>query len=93
MKTFGPDEDSKDCDGNPFEEEEEALSEAAADHTHEDITESTAVCNKRKNKANAKLNPMIVQNLIAHQSQGNINVKGDDLSDSLRKSIVVTTSN
>jgi len=55
LKTFGPDEDSKDCDGNPFEEDEEALSEGAGDNfCIEDITESTAIVNKRKNKASTK---------------------------------------
>jgi len=69
LKTFGPDEDSKDCEGEPFEEEEEQASEPHENLsrlTNEDISESTAVCNKRKNKAASKLNPMIVQNLIAH---------------------------
>lgn len=71
LKTFGPDEDSKDCEGEPFEEEEEQASEPHENFsrlTNEDISESTAVCNKRKNKAASKLNSMIVQNLIAHQS-------------------------
>ena len=50
MKTFGPDEDSKDCEGEPFDEEEEPAREAPENHspqTNEDISESTAVCNKR----------------------------------------------
>ena len=69
MKTFGPDEDSKDCDGEPFEEEEEPLSDGHEEFsppTNEDISESTAVCNKRKNKAANKFSSMIVQNIIAH---------------------------
>jgi hypothetical protein len=54
LKTFGPDEDSKDCEGEPLEEEEEQGSEPHDNFsrpTNEDISESTAVCNKRKNKA------------------------------------------
>ena len=69
MKTFGPDEDSKDCEGEPFDEEEEPGSEALENYsapTIENISRSTAVCNKRNNKVAQKLNSMIAQNLIAH---------------------------
>jgi hypothetical protein len=54
LKTFGPDEDSKECEGEPLDEEEEQGSEPHDNFsrpTNEDISESTAVCNKRKNKA------------------------------------------
>ena len=69
MKTFGPDDDSKDGDAINYEEEDEILSDKEMDHLSppskinnfdEDITHSTTVGSKRKIKAAGKFNPTIV---------------------------------